>query len=115
MANRSTSDQHAHDVAVKRCADRLDRDEWSVRADGVSGYPNPSTIGGGTTQGRIPDIFATKTGSSRIIEIETSRDEDHAQHRVFKNHTSQKANRRLQIILVDGRGRKQDMLFDSAN
>lgn len=85
------------------------------RKDDVSGYGDPSTVGGGgTTQGRIPDIIATKRGSTRIIEVETDPDDDHAQHRVFKNHVAQKANRRLIIWLVDSAGRKQRKLYDSS-
>lgn len=116
MANRTRSTQNAHDKAVKRIADELNKDGWKVKADDVSGYRDPNTIGsGGTTQGRIPDILATKTGSTRIIEIETDPDDDQAQHRVFKNHTRQKANRRLIIWLVDSAGKKQRKLFDSSS
>lgn len=115
MANRTTSDQNAHDKAVETIANELDGDGWNVRADDVSGYPDPSTIGrGGRTQGRIPDIIATKTGSTRIVEVETDPNDDQAQHRVFKNHVAQKANRRLIIWLVDKAGRRQRMLYDSA-
>lgn len=115
MANRTRSGQNAHDKAVKRIADNLDSKGWNVKADDVSGYKDPSTIGGGgTTQGRIPDIIATKRGSTRIIEVETSRGDDQLQHRVFKNHISQKTGRRLLIYLVDSAGRKRDVLYDSS-
>lgn len=115
MANRSRSTQSAHDSAVKRIADELASDSWTVQADNVPGYSDPSTIGrGGTTGGRIPDIIATKRGSTRIIEVETDPNDDHVQHRVFKNHVAQKANRRLIIWLVDATGRRQRKLFDSS-
>lgn len=115
MANRSRSDQNAHDKAVKTIADELDGQGWNVRADDVSGYSDPSTIGGGgRTQGRIPDIIATKTGSTRIVEVETDPNDDQAQHRVFKNHVAQKTNRRLIIWLVRSDGQRQRKLYDSA-
>jgi hypothetical protein len=115
MTNRSPSDQSAHDQAVKNLADELDSEGWSVEADDVSGYDDPDTIGeGGTTRGRIPDIIATKRGSTRIIEIETGPEDDQAQHRVFKNHVRQKANRRLIIWLADSRGNLDRKLYDSA-
>jgi len=115
MANRSRSNQSTHDTAVKRIADDLDSSNWTVRADDVSGYKDPSTVGGGgTTGGRIPDIIATKRGSTRIVEVETDTGDDKAQHRVFRNHVAQKSNRRLIIWLVDSAGRKQRKLFDSS-
>lgn len=113
MAQRTASDQKAHDTAVKRIADELD-DDWTVRADHVGDYPDPDTVGGGgTTRGRIPDIIATRRGSRRIVEVETDPDEDQAQHRVFKNHAAQKTNTRLIIWLVDSAGRRQRKLYDS--
>jgi hypothetical protein len=115
MANRIRSDQSAHDTAVKRIADEHDSDGWTVRADDVDGYKDPDTIGsGGTTQGRIPDIIATKRGSRRIIEVETDPSDDDLQHRVFKNHTRKKTNTRLIIWLVKSNGHKQRKLYDSA-
>lgn len=115
MANRSRTDQTAHNKAVSRIADEYDSNGWNVRADHVSEYKDPSKVGGGgTTQGRYPDIIATTTGSTRIIEVETSRGDDKAQHRVFRNHVSQKANRRLIIWLVDSRGRRQEKFYDSS-
>lgn len=115
MASRTTSSQNAHDKAVKTIADDLKGKDWKVRADDVRGYSDPTTVGGGgRTQGRIPDIIATKRGSTRIIEVETDPTEDQAQHRVFKNHVAQKANRRLIIWLVDSLGRRQRKLYDSA-
>lgn len=116
MAKRTRTAQDSHDTAVKRIADDLDSKGWTVRADDIPGYKDPSTIGGGgTTQGRIPDIHATKTGSTRIIEVETDPDDDKAQHRVFRNHVAQMANRRLIIWLVDSSGRKQRKLYDSSS
>lgn len=115
MANRTRSDQSAHDKAVKRRADSYANDGWTVKADDVRGYNDPPTIGGGgTTRGRIPDIIATKPGSTRIIEMETDPRDDQLQHRVFKNHVRQKSNRRLIIWLVDSAGKRQRKLFDSS-
>lgn len=116
MARRTQKKQSAHDTAVKRIADELSSDGWNVKADDVPGYPDPGTVGGGgRTQGRIPDIIATKPGSTRIVEVETDSSEDQAQHRVFRNHITQKANRRLIIWLVNSAGHRQRILYDSAS
>lgn len=116
MATRTRTKQSAHDKGVKTIADEHSRNGWTVKADHVAGYTDPSTVGGGgRTQGRVPDIVATKRGSTRIIEVETDSGDDQAQHRVFKNHTAQKANRRLIIWQVDSAGRRQKKLYDSSN
>lgn len=101
MAKRTRADQSAHDKAVERIARRHDKDGWKVQAD-VAGWPTPDTIAG-----RRPDIIATKTGSRRIIEVETDPDDDRAQHEKFRRHAGQKANTYFEVVVVDAAGRKR--------
>ena len=100
MAGRSRQKQSAHDKGVERVARRHDNDGWNVRAD-VSGWPTPDTIAG-----RRPDVLATKTGSRRIIEVETDSTDDHRQHEKFRRHAGQKANTVFIGLIVDTRGRR---------
>lgn len=100
MAKRTKKNQTAHDKGVQAQARKLDQDGWEVHAD-VSGWPNPPTI-----NGRIPDVYATKRGSRRIVEVETDPDEDQKQHETFRRHAGQKHNTRLDIVVVDAGGRE---------
>lgn len=85
MAHRSRSEQEAHDEGVLAEARKLDRKDWDVMAD-VSGlgYGQPPTIAG-----RIPDVYATKRGGTRIVEIETDPEDDHGQHAKFRRSAGQ--------------------------
>jgi len=102
MASRKKSKQTAHDKAVERIAREHDQDGWRVRAD-IAGWSSPGTIAG-----RIPDVIATKTGSRRIIEVETDRSDDTRQHQKFRRHAGQKANTVFYGVIVDARGRRTD-------
>jgi len=59
MAHRSRKKQEAHDKGVLAEARELDREEWEVKADHVSGhgFETPPKI-----NGHRPDIYATKRG-----------------------------------------------------
>lgn len=85
MAHRSRAEQQAHDKGVLAEARALDRDGWNVKAD-VSGhgYGQPPTI-----NGSIPDVYATKRGGTRIVEIETDPGDDSAQHTAFRRSAGQ--------------------------
>lgn len=75
-----------HDDAVRREADRLSRQGYSVRAD-APGYSRPDSICYDGTC-RIPDITAHKNGYTKIREIETpeSYGKDRRQRDVFRRH-----------------------------
>lgn len=85
MAHRTPSEQKAHDSGVLAETRELERKGWNVRAD-VSGhgYGRPPTVAG-----RIPDVYATKRGGTRIVEIETDPEEDHGQHAKFRRSAGQ--------------------------
>lgn len=71
-----------HDRKVRELANSLRRQGWSVEAD-VPGFEQPNGIG---RDGRVPDIFASKRGAERIIEVETDRTlkTDTDQHATFR-------------------------------
>lgn len=94
MARRTKSQQTAHDKRVASHARTLDRDGWNVRAD-VDGWPQPDTV-----NGRRPDIIATKSGATRIVEVETDPDDDQAQHTAFRRHEGQKPNTNFYILIA---------------
>lgn len=102
MASRTKRDQSAHDKGVKTQARKLDRAGWNVRAD-VPGYPNPPTVAG-----RIPDVYATKPGGTRIVEVETDPGDDRKQHEKFRRHAGQKNNTRFDVVVVDRGGREKE-------
>lgn len=95
----------AHQKGVRTTAKKHDQKGWNVRAD-ISGWPQPSVIAG-----RRPDVVATKRGSRRIIEIETSRNAHDDQHTSFRRHAAQKSNTVFFGYVVDAAGRRIDQ-FD---
>jgi hypothetical protein len=84
MANRNRKEQSTHDKGVRTTAKKLERDGWSVQADHISGFESPPEVNGYT-----PDVYATKRGGTRIIEIETDREDDQSQHTAFRRSAGQ--------------------------
>lgn len=101
MAKRSTTMQSAHNMGVKHEANELARQGWKVYADHIQQYPDPPIV-----NGRIPDIYATKNGWVRIVEIETSTDDDREQHTAFRRHAGQKNNVKFYGWIVNSLGRR---------
>ena len=95
MARRTTKQQSKHDRKVREVAGRLMRDGWNVEAD-IPGFDRPDGIG---KEGRVPDVFATKKGAERIIEVETQRTvrTDADQHATFRRSAGQKRRRTFKI------------------
>lgn len=91
-----------HDKGVQAEARELQREGWNVRADHLNGWSNPPKI-----NGHYPDVYATKRGSRRIIEIETDASEDKAQHTAFRRHASQKQNTIFYGRVVDRGGNRR--------
>lgn len=75
-----------------------------MKAD-VSGWPQPPTV-----NGYRPDVYATKSGHTQIIEVETDRTDDQAQHTAFRRHAGQKTNTRFDILLAGPNGGHVDRL-----
>jgi hypothetical protein len=86
MAHRSRQEQEAHDKGVLAEARHLEREGWSVQADHLPDHEwnRPPTIAG-----HRPDVYATKRGGTRIVEIETDPDDDHDQHEAFRRSAAQ--------------------------
>lgn len=105
MARRNTSDQKAHDKGIRKTANELDRGGWNVRADHISSYESPPTV-----NGHVPDIYATKRGGTRIIEIETDPEDDHYQHTAFRRSAGQ-TGANFYGYIVDSAGRRREQ-FD---
>lgn len=103
MANRNKQWQTAHNLGVNYEAKELEKNGWSVLADHIPDYNEPPLI-----NNHIPDIYTTKSGHIRVIEIETSLDDDHKQHTAFRRHCGQYKNRHFYGRLVDTKGRRID-------
>ena len=78
--------ESAHDRKVRKIARDLKKNNWNVQAD-VSNYATPDAIGKGNY---IPDIFATKKGNIKIIEVDTPGTEDPKQLSTFKRSAAQR-------------------------
>jgi len=95
MAKRSSFGQNKHNVKVKQIAERLRRRGWHVKAD-ITDFEQPDPIGG---KRKIPDIVAKKSGSKRIIEVETpetiAKDKD--QHETFRRSAAQQRRTSFEI------------------
>lgn len=102
MANRSQKQQTAHDKGVRAEARELNKKGWNVKADHLAKWPNPPKV-----NGRYPDVYATKNGNTRIVEIETSRADDSNQHTSFRRHAGQKSNTQFYGRVVDSGGNRR--------
>ena len=99
MARRSRSSQTLHDAKVKSVAASLKRKGYKVRAD-LPGYKEkPRKIGGA---GKRPDIEATRSGTRRIIEVETTKSlkSDTEQLKTFVRHAAQKNRTTFDIVVA---------------
>lgn len=103
MASRSREQQSAHDKGVLAEARELDRDGWNVRAD-VPGdeFDEPPEVGG-----IKPDVYATKRGGTRVVEIETDPDDDHDQHSTFRRSTGHTGAKFYGWIVDNGGNRRE--------
>jgi hypothetical protein len=101
LARRDAKAQEAHDKGVHAEALELRRDGWNVLAD-LPGWTRPPLIAG-----RRPDIYATKRGHTRIVEIETDEQNDHDQRSTFRRHAGQKGQNTTFIVkVVNSTGRR---------
>ncbi len=88
-----------HDKKVAQLARQLERQDWNVCAD-LPGYDKPPTIG--KKNPSIPDIYATKRGHTKIVEVATpaSITTDVAQHATFRRHVNVKNNTTFKIEMT---------------
>lgn len=97
MSKRTPYMQTKHNKKVKEISKKLEREGWNVKAD-IQGYDDTPLVAG-----KQPDIFATKSGHTRIYEVETrdSVDQDKDQISTFKRHEGQKPNTSFHLIVVE--------------
>lgn len=98
MPKRTAASQTRHDRAVRRHADALERQGWSVKAD-VKGFDRPSVVCNSGNTCRRPDIVATKAGKTKIVEWETrqSHGKDRSQHDVFRDYARRRPNTSVDV------------------
>lgn len=92
---RSKDGQSAHDKKVRQITERLESENWKVKAD-IPGHSRPRPIG---EDKKVPDIEASKAGHKKIVEVETpaSLEQDKAQQSTFRRHAAQKSNTTFDI------------------
>lgn len=85
-----------HDKKVLEITRAHKRDGWNVRAD-LPGYKKPNPIG---RSKRIPDIQATKRGTTRIYEVETKKSSktDINQRKTFQRYAAKKPKTTFKTI-----------------
>ncbi|WP_158666611.1 hypothetical protein [Salinibacter altiplanensis] len=81
-----------HREGVLREARDLKRDGWNVRVDvaGSEFENRPPTLGNEWPY--TPDIYATKHGHTRVVEIETNSNRGKKKRKTFRRHVGQKNN-----------------------
>ena len=101
MAKRKSKDQTTHDRKVGRLATEYEKKGYKVQA-ATGRRPAPKPIG---RSGRIPDIVATKSGRTKIIEVETPRSikTDKAQMETFARYAAKKKNVSFDIVVTKPR------------
>lgn len=98
MAKRGANGQRAHDMAIEELAEQYRDEGWDVWAD-VDGWPTPPSI-----RGRRPDIL-TRDGAARlIVEVETERGADTAQHKRFRQESDDDPETMFRGFVVDFEG-----------
>jgi hypothetical protein len=102
MANRNRKEQTAHDRGVRTTAKELEQESWNVRADHISSFESPPKVNGHT-----PDVYATKRGGTRIIEVETGPEDDQSQHTAFRRSAGQ-TGANFYGYVVDSAGNRRE-------
>lgn len=105
MAKRDPRSRLAHSRGILQEAQELQNGGWIVRADHIGGYLPAYSI-----DGFVPDIIATKSGWTRIVEIETDENEDELQHAAFQNYAKHNTRARFYGWVVDDSGNRQSTI-----
>lgn len=95
MANRKDT----HNRKVGQIARDLSKQGWNVQAD-LRGYDAPPNIGKGNY---VPDVFATKGGNTKIIEVDTPGTENSDQLSAFRRSASQRQNAEFEHVITKPR------------
>ena len=92
----------SHDACVASWAGIYKRAGWTVHAD-IEGYLAPPEI-----DKKIPDIYATKSSTANVIEVETDEtiDTDHAKGQIstFKKWADESNYRTFKLFLANSQG-----------
>jgi len=104
-AHKSGREQSTHDRKVREVSRELKKEGYTVRAD-VRGYQRPRPIGKARAR---PDIVATKSGATRIIEVETPKSlvRDREQLKTFVRSASHRKRTTLDIVVTKPRKSKR--------
>jgi len=105
MAKRSSKEQSTHHRKVRELSRELKRDGYTVKAD-IRGYQRPRPIGKARVR---PDIVATKSGTTRIVEVETpsSLTRDKEQLKTFIRSAAHRKRTTLDIVVTRPRKTKR--------
>ena len=91
-----------HDECVAKWVKIYKDDEWTVQA-AIAGYNPPPTIGK-----KIPDIYATKSSTTNVIEVETDEtintDQAKEQIATFKKWADESNLRTFRLFLANSKG-----------
>jgi hypothetical protein len=90
----------AHQKGVRKTAKNLKNDGWNVKA-AATHWDQPPLVAG-----HRPDVYATKKGSRRIIEIETDGGDQPDQHEAFRRSAAQRTGTVFYGYVVDAAGRR---------
>ena len=104
-ARRTDREQSSHDRKVRQVSRELKKEGYTVRAD-IKGYKQPRPIGKSRVK---PDIVATKSGSTRIIEVETPKSltRDKEQIKTFIRSAAHRKRTTLDIVVTKPRKAKR--------
>lgn len=99
--SRQNKNQSAHDRRVRTLANELKDEGWKVQAD-LPNFNQPDPIGNNK---RIPDIFATRRGQTKIIEVETPTtvDTHQEQHSTFRRSAAHRENADFELVVTKPR------------
>ena len=99
--SRQSRNQSTHDNRVRTLANQLRNEGWEVQAD-LPNFNQPDPIG---KDARIPDILATRSNQTKIIEVETPTtvDSHQDQHSTFRRSAAQRENAEFELVVTKPR------------
>ena len=91
--------KNAHDRKVRRLANKLAKEGFSVEAD-INGFESPNGIGKGNY---IPDILAKKGNHTKIVEVDTPGTEDPNQLTAFRRSAARRKHASFEHVIIKPR------------
>jgi Holliday junction resolvase len=104
-ARNPNREQSTHNRKVQRLSRELKKEGYAVRAD-IRGYQRPRPIGKSKAR---PDIVAKKSGTTRIVEVETPKSlvRDKEQLKTFVRSAAHRKRTTLDIVVTKPRKPKR--------